>query len=281
MVQVVTEDFFQTLGISLREGVAFTQRDGAGAPPVAIISESLARRYFGNASPLGRRLTVGMEADGRPRWNTVIGVVADARHTDFLSQQDAYSVLYLPLRQENPRELRLLLRAEADPMALVPLVRRELLAMEPDQPLTEIKPFTRVMDETLLRARYTLVLLMVFAAIALLLSAVGIYGVMAYTVRMRTHEIGVRMALGATARDVVRMVVLQGLWPALVGVAVGLLGAWASTRVLAGTLYGVSPFEPLLFGLTALFLVAVALLAALIPVRYATRVDPAHALRAE
>jgi predicted permease len=281
MVQVVTEDFFKTLGLSLREGAFFTGKEGAEASPVAVISESLARRYFGKESPVGQRLSVGTGADGQPRWNTVIGVVADARHTDFLSQQDPFLVLYLPLRQESPRELRLLLRAQADPMALVPQVRRELLAMEPDQPLTEIKSFEHVMDETLLRARYSMVLLMVFAGIALLLSAVGIYGVMAYTVRMRTHEIGVRMALGARARDVTRMVVLQGLWPTLVGVAVGLVGAWASTRVLAGTLYGVSPLDPLLFTLTALFFIAVALLAALIPVRHATRVDPIDALRAE
>jgi predicted permease len=281
LVQVVTEDYFQAMGISLREGGLFTGREAQDAPPVVVVSESLARRYFGGQSALGQRLAVGVEPDGQPRWSTIIGVVADARYLDFLSQQDAYSVLYLPLRQEGTRELRLLLRSGGDPLALVPQVRQELLALDPDQPLSEIKSLERVIDETLIRARYVTVLLMIFAGIALLLSAVGIYGVMAYTVSMRLHEIGVRMALGAKARDVVRLVVLQGLWPTLIGVGVGLVGAWASTRVLSGMLYGVSPFDPLLFGLTALFFVAVALLAALIPVRHATRVDPTHALRAE
>lgn len=281
LAQVVTGDFFRAMGIALREGSLFTGREGEDAPPVAVISESLARRYFGDQSALGQRLAVGVEPDGQPRWRTVVGVVADARYLDFLSQQDAYSVLYLPLRQEGTRELRLILRSGGDPLALVPQVRKELLALAPDQPLSEIKSLERVIDETLVRARYVTVLLMVFAGIALLLSAVGIYGVMAYTVSMRMHEIGVRMALGAKARDVVLLVVLQGLWPTLIGVGVGLVGAWASTRVLSAMLYGVSPFDPLLFGLTALFFVAVAVLAALIPVRHATRVDPTHALRAE
>jgi putative ABC transport system permease protein len=280
LFQVVTEDYFRTLGVPLREGALFTEAGGPDAPKVALISESAARRYFPEGSPVGRRITLG-RTDGQPVWRTVVGVVADVQVSDFFFNGGRRDSVYIPHRQTGERDMFLAVRTAGDPVAVAPSVRRELLALDSEQPVAAMKTMERVVHETLLAPRYGMVLLLVFAGLALGLSAVGVYGVMAYGVSQRTRELGIRMALGASRAEVMRLVVWQGLRPTLAGVAVGLLGAWAAAHAMAGLLYGVSPFDPVLFLAMAAFLVAVALLASFFPVRHATRVDPAIALRSE
>ncbi|NMO19032.1 ABC transporter permease [Pyxidicoccus fallax] len=280
LYQIVTEDYFRTMGIPLRDGALFTEADGPEAPKVVLISESLARRHFPDGSAVGRRIALG-RVDGQPVWRTVAGVVADVQVSDFFFNGGRRESVYVPHRQVVERDMFLAVRTAGDPMSVAPAVRRELLALDSEQPVAAMKAMERVVHETLLAPRYGMVLLLVFASIALGLSAVGVYGVMAYSVSQRTRELGIRMALGATRAEVMRLVVWQGLRPTLTGVAVGLVGAVAAAHAMASLLYGVSPFDPVLFLAMAAFLVTVALLASLIPVRHATRVDPAIALRAE
>ncbi|QSQ21776.1 ABC transporter permease [Pyxidicoccus parkwayensis] len=278
--QVVTEDYFKVMSIPLREGVAFTPQDSETAPLTVIISQTLARRHFPDGSAVGRRLSMN-SVDGKPVWRTVVGVVGDVQVATFGSGAGDFGAVYLPQRQETTRDIYLALRTTGEPLTLTTSVRNALAELDAELPLTSVKPMKQVVDETLLAPRYAVVLLLVFAGVALLLSAVGVYGVIAYGVSQRTHEIGVRMALGARSADVVWMVMRQGMWPTLTGVGVGLAGAVGAGRAMSGLLYGVQPFEPVLFTVMALFLIAVAVLATLIPVRHAVRVDPVIALRSE
>ncbi|RKH50876.1 ABC transporter permease [Corallococcus llansteffanensis] len=278
--QVVTEDYFRVMSIPLREGAGFTAQDGADAPLTVLISHSLARSRFPEGGAVGRRIALA-SVDGKPVWRTVKGVVADVQVATFGSGAGDFAAVYLPQRQETTRDVYLALRTMGEPLGLAPSVRRLIAELDPELPLTSVKPMRQVVDETLLAPRYAVVLLLIFAGVALILSAVGVYGVIAYGVTQRTHEIGVRMALGARSADVVWMVMRQGLRPTLIGVALGLLGAVAAARGMSGLLYGVRPFEPLIFTTMALFLIVVAVLATLIPMRHALRVDPIVALRAE
>ena len=275
----VSANFFETMGIRRLRGRGFSETDTADAPRVAIINETLARRLWPGEDPIGKRLKQGFPEDKTP-WREVVGVVADVK----LNGVDRETPLqaYLPLAQEPARGLGLIVRsANANPLALRPAVEQAIHSIDRDLPLYGVYSMDQLLGDAIAQQRLTMVLLVGFAVLALTLAAVGIYGVMSYSVTQRTHEIGIRLALGAQTRDVLRLVVGQGMLLALVGVALGLAASFALTRVLASLLFNVSPTDPLTFAAIAFLLTFVALLACYIPARRATKVDPMVALRYE
>jgi predicted permease len=275
----VSPDYFRTLGIPLLKGRYLSEQDDGEAPPVMVISQGMARRYFPGEDPVGMRLKLGGCTECN--WTTIVGVVGDVKNEGLTAEDD--SAMYCPFVQEsfNIRMMTLALRTEVDPAGLVAAVRSEVNAVDPDLALANIKTMEQLMSDSLGQSRYRGALLGIFAIVALILAAVGIYGVIAYTVNQRTHEIGIRIALGAQKRDILRLVVSQGVVLSLTGVAIGVAGALALTRFLSSLLYGVSNTDPATFISVTLLLFGVALLACLIPARRATRVDPMVALRHE
>jgi putative ABC transport system permease protein len=277
----VGSDYFRALGIPVIKGRAFTAQDDEKAPRVAIVSESLAREYFSGEDPIGKRI----RPDERTNpWYEIVGVVGDVKHWGLNKQGEP--TMYFPYSQRPDRGMVLVVRSAAAPANLVAAVRNEVLAIDKDQPVFNIRTVEGVISESVMLPRFTAVLLSVFAILALILAAVGIYGVMSYTVAQRTHEIGVRLALGAQSRDVIRMVVGQGMRLAGAGVAIGLAAAALLARLMAGLLsadflFGVSAYDPLTFGSIALLLGGVALLACYVPARRVMKVDPMIALRYE
>jgi putative ABC transport system permease protein len=277
-VILASSGYFSTLGIPLLKGRLFTDQDDQNAQRVVVINQTLAERFFPGEDPVGKRIKFRL---GRtePPWMTIIGIAHDVK-TEGLDVENRPQ-MYLPVTQVSNLQFALVIRTNSDPGALTEAVRREVRAADPDLPVYGIRTMDEVMAKAVSQRRFTMVLLGVFAGIALLLSAVGIYGVMAYSVSQRTHEIGVRMALGAQPRDVLRMVIAQGLLLICTGMAVGLAAAFLLTRFLAGLLFNVSPRDPVTFAGVTLLLALVALLACYIPARRATKVDPMIALRYE
>ena len=273
----ITPDYFDVMGIPLVRGRKFTERDREGAPEVVIVNETMARRYWPNEDPLGKRINLG-NPEQSP-WRTVVGVIGDVRRGGL--DKEPYPQMHAPLAQAPYNTVAFVARTSGDPLALVPAVRRELAEQDRDLPLSSVRTMEQVLADSVARRRFQMLLIASFASIGLLLAGVGIYGVISYSVAQRRHEIGVRMALGARAPDILRLVVGQGLGLALAGVGVGLLAAFALTRVLASMLYGVSTTDPVTFVGVALLLAGVALLASYIPARRATKVDPMVALRYE
>ena len=276
-VRVTDENYFRTIGIPVLKGRTFTPQEAAEKRPVIVVNEALARKYFPGEDPLGKRIAVEMEPN--PPMREIIGVVGDARYTKL--DAELYPMAYETLPQLTYSSMTFVVRTEGDPLALAGAARREIQALDKDLPVADVRTMESWMGESVARARFGTLLLAVFAGVALLLAAVGIYGVMAYTVEQRRHEIGIRMALGATVGDVLRLVVRQGLLLTLTGVALGLLGAFALTRVMSGLLFGVTATDPVTFAGVALLLATVALVACLVPARRATKVDPMIALRYE
>jgi putative ABC transport system permease protein len=283
--QIVTADYFGAMRVPLVAGRGFRATDTAGSPPVVVINQALAERFYPGEDPIGKRIRRGWFDDAEP-WATVVGVAADVKQ-DGLDKPAGTELYFLHSQWDNvegldpPRTLYLVVRTAGDPLALVPGVRAALRRLDPSLPLAELAPLERVVSSSLVRSRFLTLLVAVFAAIALLLAAVGTYGVLAYAVEERRHEVGVRMALGATARDVLRMVVGQGMRPVVAGLALGLAGALAVGRLLETQLYAVAPTDPATYAAVPVVLIGVALLACLLPGRSATRVDPAVALRQE
>lgn len=275
----VTPDFFRTIQAPLVNGRFFDERDTASSPRVTIVNQALARRYFSGADPVGKRVTFDDPNGDTVRWLTVVGVVGDMRRSGL--ESDASAELYFPHSQRPARAMTVLLRTTGEPEALTRTVRSQVWAIDKDQPLTRIATLEEMVDELSAHRRFNAVLLAVASAIALLLAAVGIYGVMAYSVTQRTHEIGVRMALGAQQSEVLRLIVSRGLGLALAGVVIGLVGSLLLTGLLSKLLYGVSARDPVTFGGIALLLVGVALVASWLPARRAARIDPVIALRYE
>ncbi|HXX22713.1 MAG TPA: ABC transporter permease [Terriglobia bacterium] len=276
--QVTGPDYFRAMGIPLREGRFFTAQDTQQAMRVVIVNEELARTQWPAKDPVGRRLRVNMS--GKP-WLTVIGVVGNVR-TEWPMPQFRQE-LYLPYTQY-PWDLaprHLIVRTAVNPAAMAAAVRREVAALDKDQPVSDVRTLEDVVAEAVGPQRFAMMLLGSFAALAVVLASVGIYGVMAYSVSQRTHEIGIRMALGAQRGNVLSMVVGEALVLALIGAGLGLAGAWGLTRLLSSLLYNVRPTDPLTFALVPLLLVGVSAFASYIPARRATRVDPIVALRYE
>ena len=273
--QIIAPNHFRTLGIALLRGRDFTAQDGND---VAIINETMARKYWPNADALGKRLSLGMPRPENP-YKTIIGIVADTPHGTLAAPPGRDC--YLPLAARAMQGFWLFVRAAGEPASLAAAVRQQVWAVDKEQPIGKVHTLREFVAGTLAPRRFNTWLLSGFAALALLLAALGIYSVLAYAVTQRTQEIGLRMALGAQASDVVRLVLRQGLTLALLGVAVGLAGAWWATRLLQSLLFGVRATDPLTFGLVAVVLLVVAALACLLPARRATRIDPLVALRCE
>jgi putative ABC transport system permease protein len=275
---LISPDYFRVMGIPLHKGRAFTERDRDGAPPVIIINQTLARHYFANEDPLGKRLTVGTL--GGELSCEIVGIVGDTKQERL--DRDAQPQGYVSYLQVPIGEMVFVARGRtSDVTSLATALRSGVQAVDKDQPIYEVNALRGLLSDSITRQRFSMWLLAVFAAVALLLAAVGVFSVMSFAVAGRTHEIGVRMALGAQKWDVLRLVVGQGMMFALAGVGIGLAGSIALTRVMASQLYGVSATDPATFAGVALMLAAVALLACYIPARRAAKVDPMIALRHE
>jgi putative ABC transport system permease protein len=246
-------------------------------PPVTVISESLARRMWPDENPIGKRLRQG-NAESQAAWREVVGVVADVKLYGVTVA--APLQVYLPLAQRNSSNVGLVVRTAGDPLALAKTVERTIQAIDKDLPVKS-RTMDQLMGNAMARQKLTLTLLATLALLALLLAGIGIYGVMSYAVTQRQQEIGIRLALGATAHDVVKLVLTQSMKPALLGVALGLASALAVTRLLQGLLYGVAATDPFTFAGVTLLVISVALLACYLPARRAAHVDPLVALRCE
>src|SRR6266404_2725324 len=276
--KTITADYFRAMGIQLLSGRFFDSSDNAKGAQTIIVNEAFARRCFLDEETVGKQVKFARPSE-QGTWETIVGVVRNEKQ-DSLGA-DAKPEAYKSQLQEASAGMTLVVRTEGDPRPLIAAVREEIRALDKDLPPYNIKTMSDVLFESLARERFTTLLLMVFAALALVLASIGIYGVMSYSVTQRTHEIGIRLAIGAQTSDIFRQVVGQALRLAGIGVAVGLAGAFALTRLMASLLYGVSTTDPLTFALIAALLAGVSLLASYIPARRATRVDPMIALRYE
>ena len=272
----VTQSFFRTMGIPLIQGREFTAGDNLQNPRVVLIDESFARHYFPNQDPVGRSLQFGASAHAV---REIVGVVGEVRDTG-LSQQPRPTV-YFPALQSANQTMSLVVRTELPPAAVVPAIKNAIWSVDSNQPIFNIRPMSEILFEMTSAQRIATVVLDIFAFLALALATIGIYGVTSYVVGQRTHEIGVRMALGAQHGDVLRLVIGQGVRLVLCGVGVGLLSALALTRLMSSLLYGVRATDPVMFVVVAILLILVALAACYIPARRAMRVDPMVALRYE
>jgi putative ABC transport system permease protein len=277
---LITPDYFRTLGITVLRGHTFSESDREGPPSVCVINETLAREFFPGEDPVGKHLKQGGVDRPINDWMEIVGVVGDVKYGGLHAKvQPAY---YLPFAQAPWGDMSLVIRsAVGDPAALVPAIREEVWSLDRDLPVARVKTMDDLLSGSVAQPRFRTLLLSVFSAMALLLASVGIYGVMSYTVARRTQEIGVRLALGAQLGDILRLVVGQGMRLVLLGILLGLAGAFALARVMSGLLYGVTATDPLTFAGVSLLLSAVALVACLVPARRATKVDPQVAIRYE
>lgn len=270
----VSSDYFQTMQLRLIKGRAFSENDNEKAPLVAIISEAMARKFWPNEDPIGKRIGRGPD-----KWREIVGVVRDIKH--FSLDSDAPPTMYFPMRQVPARAMNLVVRTSPDPLSMAPALRQQVWAGDRNLAIAALGTMNDVVSSSITQQRFILTLLACFAGLALILAAVGIYGVMSYAVTQRTHEIGIRMALGARVGDVLRLVFRQGLVLTLIGIALGMALSFGLTRLMKSLLFDVTPTDAMTFALVAVALVVVALLACLVPARRATKVDPLIALRYE
>jgi predicted permease len=276
---LVAPDYFAGLGIRLVRGRPFTTADRDSAPSVVIISDAMARRIWQGADPVGRRLRYG-RADGPEA--TIVGVVGDVRFRDLTtplltSEPD----VYFPIAQRSPSSLHIALRSSLPPEQLAAAMRREIAAIDPTIPLWGVRPFDELLAQQTAAGRFASAVLTAFGLSALVLAAVGLYGVLAFVVSLRRREIGIRLALGATSSRVLEGVIGQGTALAATGLVVGVLAAFFSTRVIESQLFGVGTRDPVVFVGAAVSLLLVAIAASWVPARRAARVDPQIALKAE
>jgi putative ABC transport system permease protein len=280
---MVLGDYFQALGVQLKRGRFFTDADRPGAGPVIIVNETLARQFWPGLDPIGKHLTWGSLQMHLP-WLTVAGVIGDVNQA--APDEKLFPHVYEPYLQTSSgggwvRWMHLAVRTSGDPLALANAVRREVARLDPELPVTKLRTIQQILDNSLSPRRLSMWLLTVFALAALLLAALGIYGVMAYAVARRTHEIGIRMALGAQRVNVLGMIMGHGMKLAAAGLAIGLAGSLALTRLMTNLLYDVKPTDPLTYAAVALLLILIALAANFAPARRAVSVDPTVALRHE
>lgn len=276
-VRVTDENYFDAMGIPVISGRTFNKQEAIEDRNVAVINEAMVRKYFPGENPIGKRLLVSMKATPEP--TEIIGVVGDAKYGKL--EGEAGAMVYWPHPELAYSSMSIVIRTTGDPLSLAAAAQREIQAIDKDQAVADVRTMDSWIAESVSRTRFGTLLLGLFALLALILAAVGIYGVMAYSVNQRTQEIGIRMALGAQRSDVLRLIVGQGMSLTLIGVAIGLIAAFALTRVMSSLLYGVSPTDPLTFIGISLLLTAIALLACYLPARRATRVDLMEALRYE
>jgi putative ABC transport system permease protein len=274
--RVTRPDYFRAMGATLLKGRDFTAYDSDTSSPVVIINEPFAKRHWPNEDPLGKRIRVG---DQTSEPSEIVGVVKALKQDQWTA--DPNLEMYVPQSQAPPRGLTLVVRTSGDPTALVGAIENQVWAIDKNVPVSEIRTMQEVVAGAIEQHRFNLFLLGLFAFVALVLALVGIYGVMSESVSARTHEIGIRMALGARAADVLRMVVGQGMTLATIGIVIGLFGAFWLTRFMATLLYEVSPTDSATFLLIPLVVALVVLCACLVPARRATKVDPLIALRDE
>ena len=272
----VSADYFRAMGIPIIRGRAFSERDDANAPKVVILNQTMAHEFFPNENPIGRRMVMGQGANALA---AVVGVVGDVRDRGLDAQ--AQAAFFAPFSQSPDSAMEVSLLTAVKPTSMATAVRNAVAAIDPEQPVFDISTMDERLAASVAPRRFNLVLLASFALLAMLLAGVGIYGVVSYSVSQRTHEVGIRMALGAQRRDVLKLIVAQGMVLLLMGIGVGLIGAFLLTRFLAALLYGVRPTDSATFAAVSLLLAAVAIVACCIPARRATRVDPVVALRYE
>jgi putative ABC transport system permease protein len=274
--RVVSPGYFAALGIPLLRGRTFTDRDVEKSPMVAVVDEAFVRRHFPNEDPIGQGIDIGNGTDG---FYEIVGVVGTVHYLGLETTPNP--TMYVPYKQDVFSTMWVVARADGDAAQLAAPARQAVREVDPGLPAYSLSPLRNIVSESVSQRRFSMLLLGLFAAIALFLAAVGLYGVVAYTVTQRTQEIGVRMAIGAQRRDVLNMVVAGGMKLALVGVAFGLIAAMALSRLMATMLYQVEPSDPVSYAVTAVVLLAVAGFACYVPARRATRVDPIVALRQE
>jgi len=277
--RIVSEHYFQAMQIPLRKGRWFGHQDIATSPRVALIDESMARELWPDHDPVGRRLHLGGVTETTAPWITVVGVVGGVKQ--YTLDSDSRIAFYLPHSQHVTRAMNVVLRSGADPASLTAAVAHEIHELDDNLPLYNVRTMEQRVNESLARRRFSTLLLSLFAGLALALSSIGIYGVMAYLVNQGTREIGIRIALGATPRHISRLVVSRGMAMAFSGLAIGLAGALVLSRLMGNLLFGVDSTDPVTFVAISMLLTFVALLASYIPAYRAARVDPVVSLRCE
>jgi putative ABC transport system permease protein len=275
---IATPGYFEALGIACQKGRTFSDRDGlSGTPAVVIVNRRFATTHWPEGDPIGRRVKMSMGRGTQPEWRTVVGVVDDVLG----APRDAALQVYVPFEQSGYRDMTIAVKASSDPLAMVAPVRQRLARLDRNLPLSTIATMEAVVDDARWMPRTLMRMFLVFGVLALALASAGIYGVLAYSVSRRTREMGIRSALGASSGQIGRIVLREGLGPAAVGIVIGLVASVGVTRLLRALLSGVSPTDPLSYAVTAVVLLASALVACSIPARRATRVDPMVALRHE
>jgi putative ABC transport system permease protein len=284
LFQIISPGYFQAMGIPLLKGRGLTEQDTSQAPHVAVINQVMVSRFFAKEDPIGKRLMTESLISGREQlgptvlWE-IVGIAGNVKDSGLREQESP--AIYVPSAQSPWPFMSLAVRTRTDPVGMVSAVKSAIREVDPDQPVTDVKTMDQIVAESLSQPRFWVMLLGLFAVIAWVLAAVGIYGVLSYSVTERTHEIGIRMALGAERRDVLRLVIGQGMVLILMGVGIGLAGAFGLTRLMSSLLYSVTATDPVTFLVVSLLLTAVACLACYIPARRATKVDPMVALRYE
>jgi putative ABC transport system permease protein len=278
--RAVSPDYFRAMGIPVLQGRIYTDRDNTGAPLVMIINEQTAHEIFPDENPVGKRITFGNTDQNRqPVWFEIVGVVANVRSLEL--REESQSEIYFSSLQDYWPAMSLVVRSTVEPASLAAAVRQAVNEVDKSVPVSQVRPMDKVVSESITQPRFNLFLLALFSTVAMLLSAAGIYGVTAYTVSQRTHELGIRIALGAQVGDVLKMILGQGMAVIGVGLLLGLAAAFGLMRLLRSLLFGVGENDPLTFVAITIVLVIVALIACYIPARRATKVDPLEALRAE